>query len=58
MDLLPRHKTADSQKMCCIISGEPIEATNGRIKTFHGRNYFQTDMLNAPCADGCNTFLW
>jgi len=44
--------------MCCIISGEPIEDPSGRIKTFNNVNTFQTNMLNAPCAGGCNTCCW
>lgn len=33
--------------MCCCISGEPVEDSKGKIKTFHpdGRAKFQTDMV-------------
>jgi len=45
-------------EMCCILSGEPIEATDGTIKTYQGRQKFQTQMLTAPCAGGCGTCMW
>lgn len=44
--------------MCCIISGEPTEDVTGRLKTFSGPQKFQVSMMDAPCADGCNTFGW
>eukprot|EP01035_Chromulina_nebulosa_P017858 gene17858-23471_t len=44
--------------MCCIISGEPIEDPNGRIKTFQTSTNFQTDMLNAPCVDCPYSCCW
>ena len=44
--------------MCCIISGDPVEDSTGRLKTFNGQQRFQTSMMDAPCKDGCNTFLW
>eukprot|EP01031_Cornospumella_fuschlensis_P031791 gene31791-38430_t len=44
--------------MCCIISGEPVEDSRGKIKTYSGPNKFQASMMEAPCADGCTTCCW
>lgn len=44
--------------MCCIIPSDPVEDETGRLRTFAGPNKFQTDMMHAPCAGGCNTFMW
>eukprot|EP00286_Rhodomonas_abbreviata_P024298 CAMPEP_0181311936 /NCGR_PEP_ID=MMETSP1101-20121128/13420_1 /TAXON_ID=46948 /ORGANISM="Rhodomonas abbreviata, Strain Caron Lab Isolate" /LENGTH=219 /DNA_ID=CAMNT_0023418735 /DNA_START=77 /DNA_END=736 /DNA_ORIENTATION=- len=44
--------------MCCILSGEPTEDPSGRLRTFQGREKFQTGMMGAPCKDGCNSILW
>lgn len=37
--------------MCCIISGEPVDDPKGRIRNVQTANKFQTDMMNAPCAE-------
>lgn len=46
--------------MCCCLSGDPVEDSKGRIKTFSpdGRVKFQTDMMNAPCVDCPNSCFW
>lgn len=44
--------------MCCIISGEPLEDSRGKVRTFAGPMQFQTGMMGAPCAGGFTTCLW
>lgn len=44
--------------MCCLISGEPVEDTAGRIRTFQGGNKFQTGMMGAPCVDCPSSCFW
>mmetsp|Transcript_1148 Transcript_1148/g.1870 ORF Transcript_1148/g.1870 Transcript_1148/m.1870 type:complete len:215 (-) Transcript_1148:130-774(-) len=43
--------------MCCI-SGEPIDDTNGRLKTHTSDTKFQVDMMNAPCVDSWKSWGW
>lgn len=44
--------------MCCLISDEPIEDPNGRLKTFNSSTRFQKSMLDAPLADSYKSCGW
>eukprot|EP01040_Poterioochromonas_malhamensis_P000427 gene427-460_t len=44
--------------MCCLIPSDPIDDTTGKIRTFHGQNTFQANMMEAPCAGGLSTCCW
>lgn len=43
--------------MCCCLSGEPIQDSNGKIPSRETGNKFQKNMCDAPCAN-CNSTLW